>query len=109
TMQGISDALSALGANLPRVGQALGELFAKLASNENTVQNIGVFFSVLVNTLKVLGFVLDQASNSLARLVSHWHLLQDAAGAAWDWITGTAVPGIVSAFQSLMSWGQSLW
>lgn len=109
TMKGISDALSALGANLPRVGQALGELFANLASNENTVKNIGVFFSILVNTLKVLGFVLDQASNVLAALVTSWHLLQDAAGAAWDWITGTAVPGIVGAFQSLMSWGQSLW
>lgn len=101
TLEGMRDALIALGDNLPRLGAALGQMFAIFASNENNVRNIGLLFGLLEMALFQLGSTIHGLSKVLDGLIIAWNAIKDAGAATIDWITGTAVPAIVGAAQAV--------
>lgn len=102
TLEGMRDALIALGDNLPKVGQALGELFASLASNENNVRNIGMLFDILVFSIDTLGTALSFFSGVLDVLVGAWNAVKNAGSAVIGWITETAIPAITGAASAVV-------
>jgi phage-related protein len=115
-LEGMRDALIAVGANLPRLGVALGELFAMLAKNENNVRNIGILFTILEFSIVSLGTSITILSKLLDWIVFGWGKIIDAGSAAVSWITGTAVPAITGAFgavvgffQAIPGWVSSAW
>lgn len=101
TLQGMRDALIAVGANLPRLGTLLGEIFALFASNENNVRNIGLLFGLLEMSLTNVAAAVFGLSKVLDGLIVAWNAVRTGGAAAIDWITGTAVPAIVGVAKSI--------
>lgn len=101
TIEAMKDALIALGQNLPRLGSALGHIFALFASNENNVRNIGLLFGLLEMTLFNLAAAVFGLSKVLDGLIIAWDAVKAGGAAAIDWIMGTAVPAIVGAAQAV--------
>jgi phage-related protein len=108
TLQGMRDALIALGANLPRLGTALGGLFALFASNENNVRNIGLLFGLLDTALSQLGATIILFSTILDGLIIGWNAVGAAISTAVGWITGTAVPAITGAASAVGAFFQAI-
>jgi phage-related protein len=107
-LEGMRDVLIAIGENLPKLGTALGEFFAMLAKNDVNVANIGRLFDVLSGAVTGLGYALVGISQYFDYLIEFWKVLINAGGAAVDWITGTAVPALVGAFNSVVGFFQSI-
>lgn len=100
-LQGMKDALVAIGVNLPRVGTELGKLFASLASNEDNVRNIGLLFDAIVLSIGFLGASLALLTTTLDYLVNGWNKVIDVGGAVVSWITGTLVPAITGVASAI--------
>lgn len=108
TLIGMKDALIALGANLPRIGTALGTLFALFASNENNVRNIGLLFGLLEVAIGQIATTITILSTVLDALVVAWNAVGSAISAAVGWITGTAIPAITSAASAVGAFFQGI-
>lgn len=103
TLEGMRDALIAVGQNLPRLGTLLGEIFALFASNENNVRNIGLLFGLLEMSLMNVASAVFGLSKVLDALIIAWDGIKAGGAAAIDWITGTAWPAIVNLAKSIGS------
>ena len=103
TLEGMRDALIAVGENLPRLGTLLGEVFALFASNENNVRNIGLLFGALEMVITNIAVAIFGLSKALDGIIIGWNAVKDAGAAAIDWITGTAWPAIVNLAKSIGS------
>jgi phage-related protein len=101
TLEGMRDALIAVGQNLPRLGTLLGEVFALFASNENNVRNIGLLFGALESAITNVALTLYGLGKVLDGLIIAWDAIREAGAAAIDWIMGTAIPAIVGAAQAV--------
>ena len=108
TIEAMKDALIALGQNLPRLGAALGEIFALFASNDNNVRNIGLLFGLIEMTMFNLASTIFGLSKVLDGLVIAWNAIRDAGAATIDWITGTAIPAITGAASAVGAFFQSI-
>lgn len=95
-MQGMTDALIAFGEHLPRVGTALAGFFSTLASNENTVKNIGPIITFLSGAVGVLGSVISFWTDGFNFWVEAWHRLQDTVGTVVGAV-GTAAGAVGAA------------
>lgn len=107
-LAGMRDALIAIGANLPQLGAALGELFAMLATNQNNVRNIGILFDILAFSIVQLGVGLTVLSTLLDYIIAGWTKVITAGSAVISWITGTFVPGVVSMWNTVTSTGATV-
>lgn len=107
-LNGMRDALVAIGTNLPSLGVALGELFAMLAKNENNVRNIGILFDILAFSIVQLGVGLTVLSTLLDYIIAGWTKVIAAGSAVVSWVTGTFVPGVVNAWNTVVSTGATL-
>lgn len=108
TLNGIRDALIAVGANLPRIGEALGTFFALFAQNENNVRNIGLLFGLLEFAIQNVAVSVLALSAVLDGIIIAWNAVGDAISAAVGWITGTAVPAITGAASAVGQFFQSI-
>lgn len=103
TLEGMRDALIAVGENLPRLGTLFGEVFAMFASNENNVRNIGLLFGAFASSVMNVALVIYGLSKVLDGLIIAWNAIRNAGSATIDWITGTAVPAIAGFFSTIGS------
>lgn len=101
TLEGMRDALIAVGQNLPKLGTALGQFFALLASNENNVRNIGILFDLVASSITNLGLAFYGLSKVMDGIIIAWHAIEDVTGSAVEWITGTAIPAITGAVSAV--------
>lgn len=126
-LAGMRDALIAIGENLPKVGAALGELFARLATNENNVRNIGLLFDLLVFSINSVGASLLLLSSTLDYIVAGWNKVIAVTQAVVAWLSGpfasgfmgvvnaiggffTSIPGWISgAWTAIVTFFQNLW
>lgn len=107
-LQGMRDALIAVGANLPKVGAALGELFSRLATNENNVRNIGLLFDLLVFSINSVGASLLLLSSTLDFIVAGWNKVIAVTKAVAAWFAGPFASAMVTAFNAVVGFFTSI-
>lgn len=108
TLEGMRDSLIAIGENLPKLGTALGQFFALLASNENNTRNIGILFDLAAKSIVNLALAFYGLSKLLDGIIIAWHAVEDAVSSAVEWITGTAIPAITGAASAVGNFFSSI-
>lgn len=103
-LPGIQAVVDALAVHLPGLGTAIGDFFATLAENEELLTRaVGLMITWLDILFKVAGPILIYFVNQFVAMAEAWNMISRAVKAGVSWITGTAWPALVSAWEA--TWG----